>query len=346
MKLKTGTSGSTVVAGTPWYEQAGALGLGTVGLGALSLLAGLGVLGLAMLGPIWPVFDIAAHLGLHAAGAVFGGILAIFLVWCGWPIRAVLALPAIAVATIALPSVIAIFSTLGVDDATTRPAQGTLRIVSLNTWHSNQDLDATVTFLEQVKADVVVLAEFGPEKRRVLRRLATSYPYQTGCSQVIYCGMQLLSRYPLKNTSFLSRHLRTGPPTVLATLGPELGGLQIIGVHLMRPIDSYLGNYREVQQIAGLAREANILGPVVVAGDFNLTGWSSNWRTFRNRSGLMHMDRFLPSWPAAPSGLPQLAIDHVFASQGITFERVRLGPAVGSDHRPLVVDIRLPDRKR
>lgn len=341
MKLRPGTSGDTVVAGTPWYEQGGALGLGTVGLGALSILAGFGVLALAALGPFWPVFDIASHAALHAFGAVAGGGLAIFLVWRGRSWLGFLALPAVAIATVAFPASVAIFSTWDVDSSVATIERDTLRIVALNTWHANDDLEAMVVFLEQVQADIVVLAEFGPPKIRTLRRLADTYPYQTGCAEIWYCSMHLLSRHPVRETQFLSRHLRTGPPTVLAKLGPKFRGLEIIGVHLMRPIDSYLGNYREVRQIAGMAREAAKTSPVIVAGDFNLTGWSANWRRFRAESGLKHMDRFLPSWPAKPRGRPQLAIDHVFASPDMTFEQVRLGPSVGSDHRPLIVDVRL-----
>lgn len=350
------SSGASLVAGSVYREQAAAAIrdvptakdsaplLLFVRLAAfLAVLAGCGVLGLAAFGRFIPVMDIASHAAFHAVGAIVGGLTALLLAQCGHAWRACAGLATIAVATVLTPVAIASMSEM--DRAAliaARPA-GMLRLVSLNTWHANQNLEEVVAFLEEARADVVVLVEFGPGKRRWLKRLKATYPHQAGCSQNIFCSVQFLSRHPFEGFSTFSRDWAPGPPRVEVTFGSKFQGLTLIGVHLMRPIDSYLGNYREVNLVAERVRSVRERrrGPVIVAGDFNLTAWSSNWSVFRKRSGLKHMGRFLPSWPSQPRGLPQLAIDHVFASNDVTFHNVALGPDVGSDHRAIIADFKL-----
>jgi endonuclease/exonuclease/phosphatase (EEP) superfamily protein YafD len=108
----------------------------------------------------------------------------------------------------------------------------------------------------------------------------------------------------------------------------------------MRPIDEPAEHMTEIRGVASLARSTP--DPVLVAGDFNATWWSHSFRVFEEESGLTHMGRFLPSWPAEARGLPQLDIDHLWVSRSLTTEEVHLGPNIGSDHRPLVATMRLP----
>ena len=43
----------------------------------------------------------------------------------------------------------------------------------------------------------------------------------------------------------------------------------------------------------------------------------------------------MPSWPAWPIALPQVALDHIFVSPELTVSASGTGPAVGSDHLPV-----------
>ncbi|MGI9406802.1 MAG: endonuclease/exonuclease/phosphatase family protein [Hyphomicrobiaceae bacterium] len=329
---------SHVVAG---WADSGQGGFAALIAGLAAVLSGAGLLALAGLARLWPIFDVASHTAFHAAGAVAGGLLALgLLFWLGRPVSALVALAGVGALTIFVPAFVASSATVDSAELSRPRSPGTYRLVSLNTWHRNRSQDELMAFLEGANADLLVLLEFGPTKRRWFRRLSKTFPYRAGCSDQISCSVEVLSRHPIVNAVTSSRDRGERPPRVIVKFGDALSGLTLFGVHLMRPIDSYYGNFNEVNLVAENVRQVP-RGPVIVAGDFNLTGWSANWSMFRRRSGLKHMGRFLPSWPTGPRGVPQLAIDHVFASREINFERVVLGPSVGSDHRPLIVDFRM-----
>lgn len=308
------------------------------GLVALGAITGLSI---SWLGRFHPVADIASHATWHLYGALTGATMGVLACLAGRTALALLLVGACAVATLAIPPWSASRETWSMEQLIAQPAEGHIRIVSLNAWHSNRDPDALETFLRSVAADIVVLAEFGPARSALASRLADRFPHQAGCNDNVWCAMHLLSRHPIFSARTTSRHNRTGPPSVEVGFGPALANLSVIGVHLMRPIDSRWGSFKEVTQLAGRVRALRDRrdGPIIVAGDFNLTPWSWNWRKFRAESGLRSDGPWPASWPSAPLKLPQLAIDHVFISQDMTIARIGVGPDVGSDHLPIIADI-------
>ncbi|MBS1166169.1 MAG: hypothetical protein H6R00_2194 [Proteobacteria bacterium] len=89
--------------------------------------------------------------------------------------------------------------------------------------------------------------------------------------------------------------------------------------------------------------------PVVVLGDFNTPTWSPFFQSFLKKSGLV--DAAGTGWPAATRfsrrwlvkfahfGSP---IDHILVSRNIEVRHFEVGPDIGSDHFPVVADLRLP----
>jgi endonuclease/exonuclease/phosphatase (EEP) superfamily protein YafD len=83
-------------------------------------------------------------------------------------------------------------------------------------------------------------------------------------------------------------------------------------------------------------------------GDLNTTPWGHAFRALVLDSGLRDSSRgfgFQWSWPASfwPLGIP---IDHALVSDGVNVLDRRMGPSIGSDHLPLVVDIQLTETVR
>lgn len=304
-----------------------------VAAAVVMLLGSLGVSALWLLGSLSTYADAFSHLFGHAIGGIAGSIAALL-----WRRRALTVLLAGIAGTLTLHAGLA---WQGTSETSPSRRPGEIKLLSFNTWHANGDLDRLQTYVERVDADIVLVYEFGPNKLALIERLKTIYPYTGGCAETWHCSVQIFSKREFATVEAGRREQFDGPPRVVATYGQGAARLTIIGAHMMRPIDGPNGHLKEMRRVAGIAKAA--LGPVIVAGDFNATSWSHSFNVFREESGLTHMGRFLPSWPAEVKGLPQLAIDHVWVSKELTVTNVHLGPHAGSDHRPLVASIRLPD---
>ena len=85
--------------------------------------------------------------------------------------------------------------------------------------------------------------------------------------------------------------------------------------------------------------------PVIVTGDFNSTPWSANYRWFVAQTGLIDTQQGLGPQPSWPTELPYLGIpiDHVLTSRTIATAKRRIGRWNGSDHRPVVADLLIPN---
>lgn len=212
-----------------------------------------------------------------------------------------------------------------------------VRIMSFNTWMGNSRVEAIAAEVERNDPDILVLLEFGPEKRALLDRLRSKYQHQEDCVHLEDCYMAVFSKYPIADSE--SHAVWEGPPMMRVTFGNELSGLTIIGTHTIR--FPYLrAQLTQLGHLGDLVRRLS--GPRIVMGDFNATPSSRLLTTFEERSGLRRLDGWLPTWPARLQ-IPQLAINHIFASEEVkSVEQVRIGRNAGSDHFPIVVRVAIP----
>jgi endonuclease/exonuclease/phosphatase (EEP) superfamily protein YafD len=209
--------------------------------------------------------------------------------------------------------------------------------LALNTWHQFGDARRLEHYLATVPADVIVLSEFGPDKRAVLASLKAAYPFQVDCADRWSCSLALLSRLPFAAAGVgrIASDVRGDMPDfVWAKLG---GSLTIIGTHLHRPSRDPWQHERQVAALARFVR--HIDGPVVLAGDLNTSPWSNAFRKLRAATGLAPARILMPTWPAWPLALPQVALDHILVSPELAVAAAGTGPAVGSDHLPVWAQI-------
>jgi endonuclease/exonuclease/phosphatase (EEP) superfamily protein YafD len=230
------------------------------------------------------------------------------------------------------------------------PSQS-LTVLALNTWHGYADPERLERYLATAPADVVVLSEFGPGKRPLLDRLSQIYPYQVDCAQVPSCSLVLMSRSPFEAAG--ASRIASGPGEPAFVWARLPGALTIIGTHLHRPTRDPWLHQAQVSALAQFIRRID--GSLVLAGDLNTTPWSNAFRLLKGATGLAPASLLMPSWPAWPIALPQIALDHIFVSSDLGVAATGTGPAVGSDHlpvwarlerRPVPIDtLRLPVRR-
>jgi endonuclease/exonuclease/phosphatase (EEP) superfamily protein YafD len=300
----------------------------------LGVLLGLAGIVAGWFGKLWIAFDVFAQFSVH-----FWLITIAFAL--GFIMPRARVLTALAVITIG----VLVIGIMAQKNAATYPAAGLkapagtrlVRIMSFNSWMENSKVETIAAEVERNDPDIVLLLEFGPEKRALLDRLRPKYRYQEDCGHLEDCFMAVFSKYPIADSE--SHAAWEGAPMIRVTFGDELSGLTIVGTHTIR--FPYLrAQLTQLGHLADLVRRLS--GPRIVMGDFNATPSSRMLASFQDRSGLRRLDGWLPSWPARFQ-IPQLAIDHIFASEEVkSVEPVRIGRNAGSDHFPLVVRVAVP----
>lgn len=210
------------------------------------------------------------------------------------------------------------------------PALG--RVVLSNVLTSNPEPDRLLRFLQRARADVVVLLEISPEWVTLLQPLLEEYPGQLLHPRSDNFGLGILSRQPLENPHVFDGEL----PWLSADTRLVGKRVQIVAVHPPPPISARACGMRDriVAEVAG-----QLQGTFVLLGDLNATPWALSLSPLRARSRLART-ALLPSWPTMLPALMRIPIDQCWMGGDVEMVFCRLGPSVGSDHLPLVVDLR------
>ena len=285
-------------------------------------------------GKLWWVLELAAHFRLHFAL----GLGAFVLIWLAARRKR---MAAICGGFAALNAAL-VLSLFWPAEKTAAASGQTLRLVSLNVLTSNSRTDLVLDFLRRSEADVIFLMEVNDRWLTDLAALQTNYPYQLNEAREDNFGVALFSKIPLTNTSVLELG-EAEIPSLTAEL--ELGGQKIflLGTHPLPPGSAENSRLRngQLEKIAATVHGKNL--PAIVIGDLNCTPWSPYFSKLLAAGGLKNTSQGLGifnSWPAtlALVGIP---IDHCLVSPSIGVIKKELGPHVGSDHLPVVIDLQV-----
>ncbi|MBM0103946.1 endonuclease/exonuclease/phosphatase family protein [Steroidobacter sp. S1-65] len=282
----------------------------------------------------WPL-DLFAHFRVQYA-ALFA-VLAVITLLLRHYVHASAALLGFAISVVPLFPYV---SDQPVSAAIATPREETFRLVSFNVWFRNPDLVPTAQYIEQSQADAVVLLELTPPQAEQLAPLLPSYPYYH--IEPSRMGAAVFTKWPVLEAE--SVPLAPGG-AVAAKLKLDWRGapVTVLGVHLNWPLGPRNSEFRN-QELNELVRFSKAQpGPLIVAGDFNLTPWSGYFSKALEQSGLHDAARgfgLARSWPAqfAPAGI---RIDHCLLSPQWRSVSTRVGPFLGSDHLPIVADLTL-----
>lgn len=219
------------------------------------------------------------------------------------------------------------------------PAAGTdekaLQILSLNVLTANPDKARVLAYLTASEADLIFLMEVDAAWAAALEPLKLSHPHHHLLPRPDNFGLALFSRLPL-------HHLRVfqpaaGPPVVQAELVHQGQKLVFLGAHPPPPIGGRLSALRDAQLAALAEWTAGQDQPVLLAGDLNATPWSRALRPL-TAAGFSSLH---PAWPPTwrAGSIFALPIDHAFVTAPLRLQRRRTGPDLGSDHRPLEIEV-------
>jgi len=318
-----------IAANPPWVRVFALLLAGLAAACAAALLAPLG----------WP-FELFAHFRWQlGAAALFLLLVAALLRQRGMVLLAAVAL--LSQAGLALWTA---------QRATPAHAAGScegpeLRIATVNLWYANRDPRRLLTWLAASEPDLVALQEVSPAWVDELAATLPAYPYRQLLPRNDPYGIGVLSRQPLRRVTALDL-AGDGLPSLQVTA--ELAGqsLQLLVLHTHWPVSPGLQQARDraLQQAAALARV--MPSASIVLGDLNLTPYAPAFTRLVQSSGLRDAfagQAWRPTWQASfwPLALP---IDHVLVPRAGCVLDATIGPDIGSDHRPVLVTLRLPQR--
>ncbi len=216
-----------------------------------------------------------------------------------------------------------------------------LRIAAANVLRGNTDKQSVIDWVRREKVDVFVAAEAALGWTAALAALRDELPHVAGHPSG---DVLIFSRYEIAGEA---RHLF---PNVGYAVAVEIAGLTVVGVHTASPED---GNHsRACDELIGMvgALVQACTGPVAVVGDFNATPWSAPIQNLIAETGLAFgPGARLGSFPAEWAGVKVPAwlgipIDLVAAGKGARVAERRHGPRIGSDHWPVVAEIRYSRR--
>ncbi len=283
----------------------------------------------------WWIFELSSHFRVQYALFLSLGALAL-LVWrryCWVTVFAVFALMNIATIAPRLLPVVA---------ASTDSAGPIFRALLANVHSGNRDDDRIRHAITTTNPDFIMLLEVTPWLMERLANLRDRYPYQIAEPREDNFGIVLFSRLPLLNTAVM----RIGPaglPSIRTVL--DSGGCRftLLGTHPPPPVSAELAQDRN-DQLADLARLVRqTRQPTLLLGDLNLSPWSPYFAQLLADAGLQDSATgrsIQASWPVAWP-LLWIPIDHALYSDGIRIRYRETGPAIGSDHYPVIVDFQV-----
>jgi uncharacterized membrane protein/endonuclease/exonuclease/phosphatase (EEP) superfamily protein YafD len=165
--------------------------------------------------------------------------------------------------------------------------------------------------------------------------------------------LTLASRYPIRQSANCDDPAMAGIPGAMRRYELDVDGtsVQVFNLHLMSPrwglrtVQSIWWRGARMLQAAsdGRRQQAEIAGRwiagyqnVIVAGDFNTPAESP---VFRNNFGELSSAFAVAGWGTGRTyfaGWFSLRLDHILSSQSWQAKQCRVGPNVGSEHRPLM----------
>ncbi len=220
----------------------------------------------------------------------------------------------------------------------------TLKLLIANVLMKNRENAGLFDFIDAQDPDLIILDEPDSWWEEQFRRLESRYPHTLKNALPNTYGMLLYSKKPFLEAE-KKNLIEEGVPSFHVTIA--LDG-QEVRLHFIHPKPPFP---KEAKTTAGRDAELIVVGkmaaeesrPTLVAGDLNDVAWSRTTTLFQKTSRLLdprkgrglyntfHADHFLVRWP----------LDHLFHSDHFRLVRLERGPAYGSDHFPMFVELEL-----
>jgi endonuclease/exonuclease/phosphatase (EEP) superfamily protein YafD len=243
------------------------------------------------------------------------------------------------------------------------PPDARFRILQINLNYKNFDYERVENYIRTVDPDLLVLEEYTPAWGKALSlNLAAQLPYKIGIEREDPYGIAVFSRHKIEKQEILNL-AGYGWPSILCQFPFAHGSLNILAVHLIGPVTE-TGWTQQRNELSDLRETTLHIHPLCICGDFNRTPWTTNFQQLLTEEKLRDSRigyGLQASWPtgrpivvskllkvpfrlelAGLNLLVALPIDHCLVTKELRVVHREIGPFVGSDHFPVVVDLAKP----
>ena len=224
-------------------------------------------------------------------------------------------------------------------------AHSQLKIMQLNVMFSNLLYAKVLKLIHDEQPDIIGLEEFTQNWATHLKPLEKMYPYHMLEPDPLPFGLALYSKYPLTNQQIEHSRLISAydAPTLLsiaAQINLNHQPIHLIVTHPFPPLVSDIRN----RQLAILGSARSRYGKnLILLGDLNTSPWSPYFKRLLQQTGLRDSQQGFgvqPTWPEQYWWM-RTPIDHILISPEIDVIKRYIGPAIGSDHLPVITVLQL-----
>jgi endonuclease/exonuclease/phosphatase (EEP) superfamily protein YafD len=218
-----------------------------------------------------------------------------------------------------------------------------LRILHANVLTSNPSKSAFLTLVERTDPDIIVVQEVDAAWEGALQELNEDYPHSVCLARRDNFGIAQYSRIGGARDPERVRMGEIDLPALMSTFQVNGRLLTLFNVHTLPPVGYGAARIRNQQIEALTALVAQHESSVIVSGDLNATPWSPHYARLEAEGKLNNTRKGFGVLGTWPTGLPlKIPLDHVLVSSDIQTVSCRVGPHIGSDHLPLIVDLYVP----
>lgn len=224
------------------------------------------------------------------------------------------------------------------------PAAPSIRIMSFNLLSTNDDFPAVIDYIDGIDPDLVFLHEASRPWEVAIESSGLAHQVIRARSDDMIFGTLVLVRFG--DVEVVSHGFAAAQPRAIEVSYRPRGwpdAIRVLSTHPLAPTGAERASLRDAQIgfAADWARAQG--GAVVVVGDLNATPWSWPFNLLTGAGLRNSQDGFglQASFPVTTTFILRVPIDHLLHSDALTTRHRFLGPNLGSDHFPLVVDLEL-----
>lgn len=216
-----------------------------------------------------------------------------------------------------------------------------LKVLMANVLHTNERFELLADLIRREQPDIIGLVEVTDRWLVDLAGVRRAYPYRFEASIPDGAvGLTLWSKRPILDSEYIGWLVPGSWPAIRITI--EFAGTrrQVWLMHPSNPVRRGMDVSVADERAALAERIRRLGGSALVIGDFNCTDGSPSFFDFLTVTGLRDSRLGFGRQPSWPNWSPyRIAIDHAFVTPDLAVADRRLGPPIGSDHFPLIVEL-------